>query len=588
VSATNALLYLYGTSFRNSLVARIKRLRQPKYLAGAVVGGAYFYFFLFRNIFRGSPHAAPSLPVSAGTAALYLPLAALVLFVLVALGWILPSSRAALLFTEAGVAFLFPAPLTRRMLIHSQLLRSQIAIFFSAFFLTLVFRRGSAFGGNALTHALGWWLILSTLNLHLLAASFVREWMLDLGLQPGRRRLVLLGVLAAVLAGCWLAVRGTVPAPTDADAAGLGAMADYANRVLTTAPVSWVLAPFRLVVAPYFATTLSGFLLALGPALLLMALHYMWVVRTNVSFEEASLELATKRAERIAAYRAGRWRSARDLPTKPRAEPFALAARGWVPVAYLWKNLIALGSLYRLRTWLIACAVAAVGLPWLGADPTRLPLLKIIGAAALMFTAWTALFIPMLMRREMQQTLEHMDIVKSYPLPGWQVVLGGLVTPMTLMVFIEWWLLLVAVLALGSHTHDRALVVLLGSAGAGCVALLLPPLCGLMLCIPFAGVLYFPAWAQPVGTQSAGGIEVMGQRLIFMLGYVVVLIVAVLPAAGVGAVVFFLANAFLGQAAALVLTALTASLLLCAELAGAVYWLGEKVENFDLSTELPR
>ena len=584
MSAPNALFYLYGTSLWNSLVQRVKRLRQPKYLMGAIAGGAYFYFFFFRHVFRSSAQVAAG-PVSPETATLWLPVAALVLAVLVVIGWILPSGRAALLFTEAGVAFLFPAPLTRRMLIHSQLLRSQIAIFFSAFFLTFVFRRGSMFGGNTLTHAIGWWLILSTLNLHLLGASFVREWMLDLGLKPGRRRLVLLGILAVVLVGCWLAVRHTIAAPTDADTTGLTAMAAYANRVLTTPPLSWVLFPFQLVVAPYFAASWSGFLLALGPALLLMVLHYFWVVRTEVSFEEASLDLAARRAERIAAYRAGRWRSTRDLPKKPRPEPFALAARGWIPLAYLWKNLIALGSFYRLRTWLIAGGVAIAAINWLGADPTRLPLLKIVGAIALMFTVWTALFIPMMLRREMQQTLEHMDIVKSYPLAGWQVVLGGLVTPMTLMVFIEWWLLLVAVLALGSHTHDRTLVILLGAAG---VALLLPPLCGLMLCIPYAGVLYFPAWAQPVGTQSAGGIEVMGQRLIFMLGYVVVLIVAVLPAAGVGGVVFFLANAFLGHVTALILTAVTASVLLCAELVGAVYWLGGKVEDFDLSTELPR
>jgi hypothetical protein len=359
--------------------------------------------------------------------------------------------------------------------------------------------------------------------------------------------------------------------------------------VLSTGAISWLLAPFRLVVAPYFAAGWSGFLSAGGPALLLLILHYIWVVRTDVAFEEASLELAAKRAERIAAYRAGRWRSSRDVPNKPRPEPFALQARGWVPVAYLWKNLIALGSFYRARTWLIACVVAVAGLSWLAGDPSRLPALKIIGSIALMFTCWTAIFIPMLMRREMQQTLEHMDIVKSYPLPGWQVVLGGLVTPMVLMVFIEWWLLLVAVLALGSNTHDRLLLVLLGSAGAGGVALLIPPLCGLMLCIPFAGVLYFPAWAQPTGAQNAGGgIEVMGQRLMFMLGYVVVLIVSVLPAAAVGALAFFLGNAFFGHVTALILTALAASLLLCFELAGAVHLLGLKVEKFDLSAELPR
>jgi hypothetical protein len=588
VSATNALLYLYGASFWGSLRQRVKRLRQPKYLLGAVVGGAYVYFFFFRNFFRAG--GGPAVAVPPETLALYVPLAALLLFGLVAAGWILPRGRAALLFTEASVAFLFPAPVTRRVLIHAQLLRSQITIFFSAFFLTLVFRRGGAFGGSAVAHALGWWLILSTLNLHLLGASFVREWLLGLGLAHRRRQLVIGGVFLAIVAACWFAVRRTVAAPTDLDTSSFTNLADYAHRVLTQAPVAWVLWPFMLVVRPYFAADWPAFLLAAGPALLLLAAHYLWVARTNISFEEASLELATRRAERIAAIRAGRWRSARDLPSKPRPEPFRLAARGWIATAYLWKNLIGLGAFYRLRTWLIACAVAIAGVGWLAADPGRLPLLKVIGAVAVVFSIWTALFIPMLLRRELQQTLEHMDIVKSYPLAGWQVVLGGLITPMALMLFIEWWLLLVMALALGTTTHNAMTAAVLGVAGAGGIALVLPPLCGLMLCIPYAGVLYFPAWAQAPGAAQAGGagIEVMGQRLIFMLGYVIVLGVAVLPAAAAGGLVGFIAYNLIGQVTAFVLTALTASAILGAELVGAVHWLGGKVEAFDLSTELPR
>jgi hypothetical protein len=128
---------------------------------------------------------------------------------------------------------------------------------------------------------------------------------------------------------------------------------------------------------------------------------------------------------------------------------------------------------------------------------------------------------------------------------------------------------------------------MLGTAGAGGVALILPPLCGLLLCIPYTGVLYFPAWAQSTGGRG-GGVEMMGQRLIFMAGYLVVLVVTVLPAAGVGALVFFIVNALVGQISALVLATLCISAVLIGELAGAVYLLGEKLERFDLSTELPR
>ncbi len=591
---TRAFFYLYATSVRNALAQRFKRLRQPKYLAGALVGGAYFYFFFFRNVFggwRASAGAAPPLPADATP--LYVSLAAALLLVVVALSWLLPNSRAALQFTESEVAFLFPAPVSRRMLIHFKLLRSQLGILVSSFFLTLIFRRSSALGGNALTHAAGWWLILSTLNLHFLGASFARERLLNFGLNPWRRRLLVGGVLVTVAAACWLIVRQSVPAPTEADVVSYATVTRYASSVLDQAPVSWVLAPFRFVVAPYLAANLPAFFAALGPALLLLIAHYFWVARSNVSFEEASMELATRRAERVAALRSGRWRSARDLVKKPRPEPFRLAPRGWTAVAFLWKNLIALGPLFRFRVWLAACAVVVVGVSWLGADPGRAPMLKIVGAVAMMIAAWTLFVGPMLMRREVQQTLAHMDITKAYPMAGWQIVLGELLTPMLLLTFAEWLLLLTIVLCVGGTTRNPVLTLLLGTGGAFGLALIVPPLVGLMLCIPYAGVLYFPAWAQ-ASSGHGGGVEVMGQRLIFVAGYLVVLIVAILPAAGAGGVVFVISNWLtgsdwkLGHVVTALLTALTISGVLVAELAGAVYWLGEKFTRFDLSNEMPR
>jgi ABC-type multidrug transport system ATPase subunit len=46
-----ALIYLQYHSVRNRLVSRFKRLKQPKYLIGAIVGGLYFYFYFFRYLF---------------------------------------------------------------------------------------------------------------------------------------------------------------------------------------------------------------------------------------------------------------------------------------------------------------------------------------------------------------------------------------------------------------------------------------------------------------------------------------------------------------------------------------------------------
>ncbi len=124
-------------------------------------------------------------------------------------------------------------------------------------------------------------------------------------------------------------------------------------------------------------------------------------------------------------------------------------------------------------------------------------------------------------------------------------------------------------------------VVLLIAAAA-----LSPLLCGLMLCVPFAGMLLFPAWLVGVPGESRGGIELMGQRLIFLAGYVLVLLLALMPAALSSALTFF-ATQWLGGATAiaLALAATVALALLCAEWLLVVAWLGKRVDRLDLSLE---
>ncbi|MBI3886557.1 MAG: hypothetical protein HY302_12635 [Opitutae bacterium] len=583
-----AYAYLQWMSVRNAVARRLGRLKQPKYLAGAVVGLAYFYLFVFRHVLRsggpGGPAQPPGLPSE--FSAPLAPLGALLLGVIVVLAWIVPTGRAALQFTEAEVAFLFPAPLTRRTLIHFKLLRSQLGILVSAFFLSLIFRRASFLGGGQFLHAAGWWLILSTLNLHFIGASFARESLLHLGVNPARRRLLVLAAVAAAALGGWWWLRGAVAPPTPEEAANFQTLVHYTGTVLGHPPVSWLLAPFRAVVGPFFAAGSAAFVAALPAALALLVLHYFWVVRSDVSFEEASIDLARHRAAKLEAVRAGDWRG-RNRPTKPRPVPFALSPRGFAPVAFLWKNLIAHGPLFRLRTWLVACAVAVAGVQWLAADPARLPLLKVVGTVTAAIGGYLFLAGPMFMRREIRQTLPQLDLTKAYPLPGWQIVLGELLSPMTVMTFLQWFVLLVVALSFGATGGPAWLTAQALVVGALGIFLLAPPLCGLMLCLPYAGVLFFPAWADAPGA-GGGGVEVIGQRLIFFAGYLVVLAVALIPAAGLAAIGFIIGQWLAGVPLALVLAALIAGAVLAAELAAAVWWLGGRLERFDVAQELPR
>src|SRR6266700_2716425 len=189
-----ALLYLQYHSIKNRTVMRVKRLKQPKYLLGGIVGAAYFYFFFFRRLGRGPGQPQGwALWTGPGDPVLYESLGALVLLAIVLLAWLVPHERAALAFTEAEVAFLFPAPISRRGLIHFKLLRSQTAILFTTLLLALATRR---FGSHPWIRGAGWWLILSVLNLHFLGSSFARTMLLERGICNWKRRA---GILSLVL-----------------------------------------------------------------------------------------------------------------------------------------------------------------------------------------------------------------------------------------------------------------------------------------------------------------------------------------------------------------------------------------------------
>ncbi len=193
----SALVYLQVQSFLNRTRVRLRRLKQPKYLFGAIIGGLYFYFYFFRFLFQGGGRGRNAQWLTdPENVLIYETLVAAGLLVLAFLAWVMPQKRAALTFTEAEIAFLFPAPISRRGLIHYKLLRSQVAIIFAVLLLTLLTNR---VGGRAWIHAAGWWVLLSTISLHGLASSFTRTLLLDRGITTWQRRGVVLCLAGAVL-----------------------------------------------------------------------------------------------------------------------------------------------------------------------------------------------------------------------------------------------------------------------------------------------------------------------------------------------------------------------------------------------------
>ncbi len=134
-STASVFAFLLRRTLAGAARRRLARLREPRYLLGAIVGALYMYFWLGRAMLRNvtNPHVlGPRLQVSPEALALFLSLAAAALAVNAALLWVFQTGRPVLHVSEADVQFLAPAPLPRQALLYLSLLRTTLGIGFGA------------------------------------------------------------------------------------------------------------------------------------------------------------------------------------------------------------------------------------------------------------------------------------------------------------------------------------------------------------------------------------------------------------------------------------------------------------------------
>src|SRR5438067_1693551 len=172
-----ASLYIVVCSARNRLRLRLRRLREPRYLLGAIAGAAYLYFSFFarlRTARTGRRRGAAAAPIALASAmrAGAPGLVGLALLAVAALAWILPFESGLLAFSEAETQFLFPAPVTRRALLLYRMIRSQIGLLFGGAILGIAMP--SASGYARLRAAVAMWLLLSAGKVYFAGVSLPR------------------------------------------------------------------------------------------------------------------------------------------------------------------------------------------------------------------------------------------------------------------------------------------------------------------------------------------------------------------------------------------------------------------------------
>ena len=521
----DALLYLTGTTIRNRFAVQARRLRQPRYAIALVLGAVYFWIVLLR------PSTQPSqAPVSLWNNAEII--AALGILLLMLGGWVFRGERMALAFSAAEVQFLFPAPLTRRGLIAFKLFRSQLVILFNAVIWVFVLRRSGSVLAAPLRF-IGTWMLFSNLTLHRLGAALVRTSLVEHGRAGIRRHLpaLLLGTGSAL--AVFLILRDAVPAIRAARGAGdvtraIEHAADLpAARVLLFLP--------RLMVAPSFAQSSAEWLQAAGASFLILLIQLVWVIQSDVAFEEAAVQASVERARRLDARRrrSGQGRVGagkkvkRTIPLRPSGLPGG---------AIVWKNTLLLMRTGRVGS-VIGLAIMAIVLS-LPAVESRGIDGRFLAIAALMMVVLLIVLGSRVLQNDFRQDAENVPALKTLPISGAQLVGAEVISsalPITLLQ------IALVIVAYGATLGDVELPVSLGLRTG---VLLMSPLMLITInattvTIQNAAALLFPGWVR-VTPVVGGGVEAMGQGILVTGVLLLTFLVALLPAAAVFAIVWWM------------------------------------------------
>jgi hypothetical protein len=571
MSFSRAVTFLWWASLRNRVRKQVLRLRQPKYLAGLLVGGAYLYFIVVRRLnFRGPTEV---MPPSAQVVA-ELGMAGMLMATLTA-AWALGQDRPSLTFTETEVQQLFPAPISRRGLLHYKLARGLFGAAVGAFFTTIFF--GRVVTPHPVLFFLGATVALGTVNLHVTAASFVRTRLARLG-WPGTalRLAVLVGLLGAFIVAVYVAF---LEHPFPADIQGRRMFEVWLAGLLEQPLMRIALWPGRALVALAMADGVGDFLRTLPLALGLFAAHYLWVSVLIVPFEEA----VVVRAETLAQQRGKR--VARVGHIVMRKPFFRLGPLGRPEVALLWKNLTAARRVAGPEVVLVLALLGlAVPIAVAVFAPDQLAgTRQVMAGIYLSFAAMLTVFGPVSMRADLRMDLPKLDLLRAMPLTGQQVVAAEVLATGLLLTVMQVGLVLLA------------LAMIVGAPGPWGIELYVAGALGLLPLMPAlaiggvfvqnAAVVLFPSWL-PADGERARGIEALGQRLLTLVGAMVVLMGGLLPAAIVASLVGFALYGLLGVWA-LPFAGFTAAAGLAVELVLGVMALGRAFDRMDVSSEGP-
>ncbi|HTR00037.1 MAG TPA: putative ABC exporter domain-containing protein, partial [Candidatus Acidoferrum sp.] len=338
MGVANALLYLRFTQIRNKVVSFVRQLRRPRYLLGLAFTLGYLSLMLLVR-------HAPKKPVTAPMIEFFEFMLSFMASALLCVGWLFPGDSPGLQFSQAEAAFLFPAPISRRQLIHYKLLSAIFGGLLGSCLMTLFMTlpNPDADVRSMSSLWLAFWSGNTLYIFHCMGAALMQQRMVERGKAKGWRIGVKVLVATLVLAGVGLVFAG-----------GFDTLK--------------LLMPGRLLVHAVFVNGVD-YLLWLLLLWALLALHYWWVLGLETPFEESALAQAARRAALMAGKRVHEPRTSRA-----QRESFSLRPGLPVELVLLWKNLLKLPGYLNRHVFvvsLLALVFIMLLLPRLGGDGGR-------------------------------------------------------------------------------------------------------------------------------------------------------------------------------------------------------------------------
>jgi ABC-2 type transport system permease protein len=560
-------------TLKNRLVQRVRRLREPRYLIGAIAGAAYFWFLLFRRSMGTHGGKGQLILKAMSINGLVVDCASVVALLLMILAWALPADSGGLEFTETEIAFLFPAPLRRRDILLYKLVRAQPQAMFSALVMTVL-----GWWRNGLF--VGVWAAISVLSVYFTMVSLGRA----------RLRLMHIGFLArlagvaTILGGLYWLARSQFRA---VNVGPLKTGQDVIKALALAAPfhnpaVRAILFIPRLIASAAIPASI-GMLAMSVPAVLALGVVFFYIAAgLNISFEEASIATSSKKAARLQQKRGQR--AGASVMFRRAPPPFKLRETGPVEVAIIWKNMIAL--VRNSIAWVAVFAAIMALMLGLALWSHQAPAYSGFGVAMLCMAAIFPILSPTLFANDLRLDMPRLEVLKSYPISGERLIASEIAAPLLVISILEMLFATIASVLIGMGGETTMIVRFVATPQFIVGVLLLTlPVCAVQLVIRNAVPVLFPAWAMRSKDEPRGFV-MTGQRLVTMAGNIFVLAVALVPAAVVFLPSLWIAFRFFsGNPAFVAVAAMPAVAVLLGEVWIGIRALGAQFEKLDITNE---